>query len=36
MLVRLENRNVALLIALFAEMSRRMAELVRGYKYMFE
>ena len=35
-LVRLEKQNVALLIAHIAEMSRRKAELERGYKNMFE
>ena len=35
-LVRLEKGNVALLIAHIAEMSRRKAELERGYKNMFE
>jgi len=34
--VRLEKQNVALLIAHIAEMSRRKAELERGYKNMFE
>ena len=35
-LVRLEKRNVALLIAHIAEMSRRRVELERGYKNLFE
>ncbi len=35
-LVRLEKRNVALLIAHIAEMSRRKAALERGYKSLFE
>ena len=35
-LVRLEKQNVTLLIAHIIEMSRRKAELERGYKNMFE
>jgi len=35
-LVRLEKRNVALLIAHIAEISRRKAELERGYRNIFE
>ena len=35
-LVRAEKRNVALLIAHIAEMSRRKAELECGYKNLFD